>query len=153
MENNYSDVLGRLIGIRTNMSFTKLDMARELSIDRSLYSRIEKGTKAVTNDVLIKMHRMGVDIDYLVTGIKTESTDLNILLEKCLLERRTSFLNIVVAYMNVFMKNDNCKKLYCRRELEILKYNIDKMNGENIGTVWVCIRKCMVLHKIKWQKY
>lgn len=137
----YQEVLNRLEGYRTAWNITKAEMARKLSIDRSLYSRIEKGTKSITNDVLLKMYEIGIDIDYLVTGIKSEDTKLNLLLKQCRMERRSNFINIMVSYMNALLENDTSKRLYCRKELEILKYNIDKKNGERAGTVWLCIRE------------
>ena len=69
-------------------------MARRLGVDRSLYSRMEKGTRAVTEEILIRMYELGVDIDYLVTGIKSQNTELNTFFEKCKEDRRSDYVVI-----------------------------------------------------------
>ena len=148
MKNNYEEVLVRLIEYRENNKFSKTEMAKKLDVDRSLYSRIESGSRIITNNILLKMYELGIDIDYLVTGIKTEKTQLNILLEKCKIDRRASYINIIVSYINIFISN-NDKKLSCKREMEILKHNIDVMNGHCIETVWACLRR---IHGIKQTK-
>ncbi|MCI8824439.1 MAG: XRE family transcriptional regulator [Lachnospiraceae bacterium] len=137
----YKEILERLKAYRLSWEISKAEMAKKLGIDRSLYSRIEKGTKAVTSEILIKMYKLGIDIDYLVTGIKSKHTELSSLFEKCEETKKSNFVNIIVAYMNVMLNNDVDKKLYCRKELEILHFNIDKKNGERDGTVWLCIRE------------
>lgn len=137
----YEIVLERLHDYREGWQLSKAEMARKLGIDRSLYSRFERGKKAVTYPVLMKMHDLGIDIDYLVTGIKSKETKLSEMYDKCKLERRSSFVNIVTSYMNVFMEKDNSKAIYCRKEMEILNFNIEKMNGQRTGTVWSCIRE------------
>ncbi len=136
----YKEVLDRLKAYRTSWDISIAEMSRRLGIDRSLYSRIEKGTKAITSEILVRMYELGIDVDYLVTGIKSEPTQLNTLMEKCEETRKSSFVNIIVSYMNVMLNNDEDRKLYCRKELEILHFNMDKKNGEREGTVWSCIR-------------
>lgn len=141
MEILYSEVLERLAEYRIDKNMSKADMARALGVDRSLYSRIEKGTKSVTHDILLRMYDLGIDIDYLVTGIKSEKTKLDELMERCMPDRRSNFINIMVSYMNVMFINDHDRKLDCKRQKDIMQYHIDEMNGHCIETVWSCIRK------------
>lgn len=137
----YKEILERLKSYRESLEISKAEMARRLGIDRSLYSRIEKGTKAITSEILIRMYELGIDVDYLVTGIKSEHTKLNTLLEQCEDARKSNFVNIMVSYMNAMFNNDADKKIFCRKELEILNFNMNKKNGEQEGTIWLCIRE------------
>lgn len=137
----YKEVLRRLQEYRISWNISKAEMERRLGVDRSLYSRMEKGTRAVTEEILIRMYELGIDIDYLVTGIKSQNTELNTLFEKCKEDRRSDYVNIMVSYMNAMMNNEPEKRLYCRKQMEIMKFNIDKRNGEREDTVWLYIRK------------
>ncbi len=146
----YKEVLRRLREYRLLWNISKAEMARRLGVDRSLYSRMEKGTRAVTEEILIRMYELGIDIDYLVTGIKSQNTELNTLFEKCKEDRRSDYVNIMVSYMNAMLNNEPEKRLYCRKEMEIMKFNIDRRNGEREDTVWLCIRK---IHNLTQEKF
>ncbi len=145
MENSYAIVVKRLIKYRIEKGYSQEEMAQMLGLTQSHYSKIELLKKVITNDTLLKMHEIGMDIDYLVTGKETKHTELDNLLDKCPLSRKSIFMNIVISYMNVLLKKSGCKLLFCERELEILKFHVDKDNGQNCGTVWKHIRK---LHNI-----
>lgn len=144
MQGTYSKVLKRLIAYRRRVKKSQVQMSEEIGLTQSHYSKIERGAKTITNDVLLKLHEMGVDIDHLITGVDSKGTILNELLEQCPPENRVDFMNIVISYINMMMSN-NENNLYCKNELELLKFNLDKKNdkknSKNVETVWKCIRK------------
>lgn len=141
MENSYTMVIQRLIEYRIAKGYSQDEMAELLGLTQSHYCKIELGKKVITNETLLKKYEIGMDIDYLITGQETKYSSLDNIVEKCPLGKRTFFMNIIISYINVWLKNNGESLLFCQKELEILKFRIDKENGQNNGTVWECIRK------------
>lgn len=141
MSNLYENAIKRVIAYRECMQLSQAQMAKKIGLTQSHYSKIEKGTKSITNDVLLRLHKIGLDMDYIVTGIESKGSRIENLLEKCSVDRKSNFIRIIILYMNMILKSENSETLDCKNELQILEYNIDKSNGRDVGTVWNAIRK------------
>lgn len=76
MLGNYVDIGKRLKEIRENEFgfFSKQDMAELFSITAEHYDAIERGRYLPNVEMLYKMHEHNKDIDYLLTGSKTEKS-------------------------------------------------------------------------------
>ena len=60
----------RIQQLRTQRGYTQEQLAREVSIDRSLLSYIEAGKKGCSVDTLVQLSELfDVSLDYLVLGI------------------------------------------------------------------------------------
>lgn len=142
MQNSYTNVLKRLIAYRKSIRLSQSSMAESMGLSQSYYSKIERGVSYITNELFVKMYTMGMDIDYFITGVKSEKTYLNELWEECPVKRQTEFMGIIASYINMaFM---NCKEkmsVDCYNELEVLKYTMDKLYNRQVDTIWKHIRR------------
>lgn len=145
MDKSYDEVVKRIVEYRKSKRLSQAEMAERLGLTQSHYSKIEKGVKSITNDVLIKMHRMGMNMDYIVTGIEAMDSRIDGLVEKCSTDRMLNFMNIILLYINMILKSKKSEGLNCKNEFQILEYNIHKKNGQDVGTVWSSIRKAQRL--------
>lgn len=140
MDDSYEEVVSRIEEYRKSNKFSQAEMAEKLGLTQSHYSKIEKGTKSITNDVLLKMHKIGMDMDYIITGMKKETSEIDVMVDGCQTDRKLNFFNIVILYINMILKSKNKKELNCKNEFQIMEYNIRKSNGAEVGTVWTSIR-------------
>lgn len=61
-----SVLIKRLIDLRESTDMTQLELARQLGFDKSTMSRIEKGTRNITSDELLRFaDYFNVSMDYL----------------------------------------------------------------------------------------
>lgn len=138
MQNSYIEFKDRIIAYRKSVNFSQEKMAKKIGISQSQYCKIEKEDNPVSKDIFIKMYNKGLDIDYFVTGIKKQKTELDKIWKDCPEEKRAEFLGIVVSYVNMYADEN---KIKCKNEIEILKFTIEKDSGDKNTSIWRCIRK------------
>lgn len=149
MDNSYEEVVRRIAEYRKSRKLTQSEMAAKLGLTQGHYSKIEKGEKSITNDVLLRMHKIGMDMDYIVTGIKGGDGGIDDLVENCSPERKLNFINIIILYINMILESESNQGLSCKKEFQIMEYNIHKNNGQDVGTVWNAIRRAQGLTQIE----
>lgn len=137
MQDSYIDFKDRLIAYRKSVNFSQEKMAKKIGISQSQYCRIEKENNSVTKDTFIKMYNKGLDIDFFITGIERQKTELDKIWKSCPGDKRAEFLGIIVSYINMYV-DDN--KAMCKNEIEILKFTVNKANNPTEDSIWKCIR-------------
>ena len=88
-------------------------MGSVMGITQSHYSKVENGKKIISGEELHNLDMNGIDVDYLVSGIKSPRTVLDDLMEAC-------------------------GRVRCTREIELLRYQVFPHTSEH--TVWYRIR-------------
>ncbi len=138
MQNSYIEFKDRIIAYRNSLKFSQEKMAKKIGISQSQYCRIEKEDNPVSKDIFIKMYNKGLDIDYFVTGVKKQKTELDKIWKDCPEEKRADFLGIIVSYINMYADEN---KIKCKNEIEVLKFTIEKKSSNSKASIWKCIRK------------
>lgn len=72
-EEQYKNVINRLVYYRKNLGVSQTEMAELLGITQSEYSKIENGQTRLLHKHLKAMHSSRWDVDYIVTGSKSLS--------------------------------------------------------------------------------
>lgn len=137
MENSYKQVLNRIVTYRKKMNMTQRQMAEKMGITQNHYCKIETGNKAIANKALYNMGASGLDIDYFITGIKSEKTVLNEYFEKCPQNRRKEFIGIVTMYLN--LKDTEAESENYRNEISLMNYMLSERTENE--SIWSCIRQ------------
>lgn len=73
----YEYVLDRLIYFRKSLKMTQVQMAEKLNISQEQYSYLENGKVKITAEILKGLNELGLDINYLITGKNSDSTNKN----------------------------------------------------------------------------
>lgn len=141
MVDSYDEVLRRLKEYRKKMMMSQVDMCKKMGITQSHYSKIERREKVMSYDAFVALCDNGVDIDFLVTGVKTQATELDYLFYQCPERQREQILKLMVIYVNVALDSQKESTSLCyTREIEILKFNLEERIHENHNTVWDYMR-------------
>ena len=149
MQNSYIEFKDRLIAYRKKVKFSQAKMAKKMGISQSQYCRIEKEDSSVTKDTFIKMYNKGLDIDFFITGIERQKTELDKIWKSCPVDKRAEFLGIIVSYINMYADDE---KAMCKNEIEILKFTLKKANYQTEDSIWKCIRTANDLTQEKMAK-
>ena len=65
---------------------------------RDSYSKVENGKKIISGEELHNLDMNGIDVDYLVSGIKSPRTVLDDLMEACGREKKAELLQLCLLY-------------------------------------------------------
>ncbi len=106
----YEYVLDRLIQFRKSMEMTQTQMAKKLNISQEQYSYLENGKVKITAELLKDFNKMGLDINFLITGRNNELTDRNrisIVFEKYTnSEYKNRMIRLLVYLLGLVMVKD-----------------------------------------------
>jgi transcriptional regulator with XRE-family HTH domain len=123
------------------MMMSQVEMCKKMGITQSHYSKIERREKIISYESFITLCDNGGDIDFLVTGIKTQATELDDLFYQCPETQRESILKLMVIYVNLALDGQKEDAHLCyTREIEILKFDLAERIHENHNTVWKYMR-------------
>ena len=138
---SYSDVLKRLKEYRKKMKINQTNMGKKIGLTQSHYSKVERRDKIISHDALMKLDEIGVDMDFLITGIVAKKTVLDDLFLECPLKQKAVFLNLMFVYVNSALnalgKNQS---LPCNREMAILEFHLKEKTDKHTDMIWRCIR-------------
>ncbi len=116
-------------------------MGSVMGITQSHYSKVENGKKIISGEELHNLDMNGIDVDYLVSGIKSPRTVLDDLMEACGREKKAELLQLIVWTIQQGMENaqiGGSAAVRCTREIELLRYQVFPHTSEH--TVWYRIR-------------
>ncbi len=106
----YEYVLDRLIQFRKSMEMTQAQMAKKLNISQEQYSYLENGKVKITAELLKDFNKMGLDINFLITGRNNELTDgnrISIVFEKYTnSEYKNRMIRLLVYLLGLVMVKD-----------------------------------------------
>ncbi len=141
MGSSYEGAIRRLTEYRRMLGLTQEKMSEVVNLTQSHYSKLERGTKIISNDVLSKLMKNACDVDYLITGVETKRTILDEMFSRCPEESKADLLELMVWAVNQGLNVESIKKnneqIDFEKEIDILKYNIKN----NKDTIWQHIRK------------
>lgn len=147
MNSAYMGVLDRLLSYRTNLRLTQKDMADIMKITQSQYSKIEAGLISFSAKYTQRMMEHHLDVDYLITGKKSEESILNILIEKCSVQGQAKFLELINWVLELEIDSSRRKditapgEIYYRSEVLRLKSCTQK-------SIWKIIREVNQLTQV-----
>ena len=81
MSSAYDKLLNRLNAYRKMQNMSQESMGSVMGITQSHYSKVENGKKIISGEELHNLDMNGIDVDYLVSGIKSPRTVLDDLME------------------------------------------------------------------------
>lgn len=97
MNQNYCDILDRLLLYRRSLDKTQEEMSRQFGITQSHYSKIEAGSKIISFQGLENFGKHGGDVSYLLTGERQVNGEIEIYINRCRTARsRKSLYKIIV---------------------------------------------------------
>ena len=102
-------------------------MGSVMGITQSHYSKVENGKKIISGEELHNLDMNGIDVDYLVSGIKSPRTVLDDLMEACGREKKAELLQLIVWTIQQGMENaqiGGSAAVRCTREIELLRYQV-----------------------------
>ncbi len=141
MGRSYEGTIKRLTEYRRMLGFTQEKMSEVVNLTQSHYSKLERGTKIISSEVLSKLLDNSCDVDYLITGIEVKKTILDEIFYRCLDEDKAELLQLMVWAINQGLNNESIKsdKRYIdyEKEIAILKYN----TRNHKETIWQHIRR------------
>ena len=116
-------------------------MGSVMGITQSHYSKVENGKKIISGEELHNLDMNGIDVDYLVSGIKSPRTVLDDLMEACGREKKAELLQLIVWTIQQGMENaqiGGSAAVRCTREIELLRDQVFPHTSEHTG--WYRIR-------------
>ena len=96
MSSAYDKLLNRLNAYRKMQNMSQESMGSVMGITQSHYSKVENGKKIISGEELHNLDMNGIDVDYLVSGIKSPRTVLDDLMEACGREKKAELLQLIV---------------------------------------------------------
>lgn len=141
MSSAYDKLLNRLNAYRKMQNMSQESMGSVMGITQSHYSKVENGKKIISGEELHNLDMNGIDVDYLVSGIKSPRTVLDDLMEACGREKKAELLQLIVWTIQQGMENaqiGGSAAVRCTREIELLRYQVFPHTSEH--TVWYRIR-------------
>lgn len=146
-ECNYNINIGRRIReFRKNSGLTLEQMKNEIFFSEGTISNVEKGIKPLSVNMLRSMsNRTDIDIDYLITGTKSNQNQFGTLITMKYFNRNV-YIRMMLTVIKLQIKNkypENHNIFYNINMLEIIEDVKDKEKYENAPEMLVlkCIRK------------
>ncbi len=144
MQRPYEKTLNRLIAYRKSLRLTQEQMAEKLGMTQTNYSKIECNAITITNENFCKMREIGIDTDYMVTGIKYEKTVLDDYFAMCPEKKRPYFIELIVSYVNMFSRKND--KIFSHNEVAVLNFCLERMEKTKPKhmedeTIWKFLRR------------
>lgn len=140
MNSAYRGVLNRLLFYRMSLRLTQKDMADIMKITQSHYSKIEAGLTSFSAKYMQRMMEHHLDVDYLITGKKTEDSILNILIEKCSAQGQAKFLELINWVLELEIESSRRKDIIVPRGI-YYKSEILRLKSCTQKNIWKIIRE------------
>lgn len=93
---SYNQTLQRLFEYRKLLQFSQKEISSVLGITQSHYSKIESGQKGMSFGILKTLQDNSFNVDYIITGVKTETTILDRYLDKCSQNQRVRLYQLIL---------------------------------------------------------
>lgn len=81
-ENEYQQVLNRIVQFRKQMGKTQVDISRDTNLSQAQVCRLESGRNRYQAQTLKEFARQGMDIDYVITGEHRKVGAIEFLIEQ-----------------------------------------------------------------------
>lgn len=105
---NYLEVVERLLLYRNKLKLSQTEMGTLLGVNQSHYSKLEAGIKIISYDSLYSFMNKGGDVQYLLTGKRTEESDLQKYVNACSNENMKAQIYRLILWLvnqGVMMEN------------------------------------------------
>ena len=99
---NYTDILSRLKTERQRLQFSQSEMARNIHITQSNYSKVELGTRRLSFEELKYLCQTEINVFYIYSGIRN-SNDYAVYIDKYNYIELIRYLNVI--YIIASIKN------------------------------------------------
>ncbi len=97
----HKNIGNRLLIKRRELHYTQEQMAELLGVSAGFYGMIERGEKAPSLEKLIIIYeKLGTDITYLLTGNKSETSEINII-EQCPRDKKYDLEQLIKYALNL----------------------------------------------------
>ena len=143
MSDSYDKTLERILRYREEHKLSQREMGDLMGITQSHYSKLELRKKIISGKTLLKLDDKEWDIDYIITGEKSQQSELNQLLEECSEDKRAEFIKLIVWTVTQGQHNkkerSSKEEVQYNREIEILQRQFKRQVEDKNS--WVSIRK------------
>lgn len=145
MGEEYQRVVKRLKSYRQELKFRQAEMGEKLGINQAHYSKIESGTVTLSCSGLQSMLEHSLDVDYIFTGKKSETSELDLLIRQCPGPERADLMGLIIWTVQLGYQTLGREALRdYERDVEILR-----LYSCSDKSIWYILRQVNEITQVK----